>query len=161
MDVVDILYAKNKFGGSGGSNPNRVQVITGTMDDMPPAFVMWDDQNEFKNALLNGDAHAVITIDGTALGLPLITNNPVIYREDYDMLFTDIVVGIDSYFVMMWLVTKITGGTKPFQLIVMSDGVSIEVPTSEYANVFITLTIYWHPMPSNTVGQAKVGQAQV
>lgn len=31
MDVVDILYAKNKFGGSGGSNPNRVQVITGTL----------------------------------------------------------------------------------------------------------------------------------
>lgn len=156
----DVISARNLINGIeyvGGSNPNRVQVIQGTLEnifDNIPYYVLSD----FGNYLLNGTVSALITIDGTDLGYDLITI-PVYANVAYsNAIFAD---GV-SYYVGE------SGNVKPPVLSVVIQWVwqsffSLEVASvvtwanestvsvvdiKPYASqIPTTLTIYWHPMP--------------
>lgn len=168
MDVVDILYAKNKFGGSGGGNPNRVQVIEGTLAN--PLGEPTESLSIVVLALeiINGNASATLEFDyimnGDTLHLSSYLNGQIEVNPDYWVyrlyfMYNAISDSLNMGAFALWRYTIDEGFTLN-ALYAQDSGFVFDL--SENASLVpTTLTIYWHPMPSNTVGQAKVGQAQV
>lgn len=170
MDVVDILYAKNKFGGSGGGNPNRVQVIEADFS-LPTGSIDGASVNPdvLAAALASNNAHAILNVDASVLGFGVLSF-PLISLDDH-FTVASAEVAADSALGLNAIWDYTTSNAQHDWSLVQAYMLSLpggSYPTAtidditEYAAMFpTTLTIYWHPMPSNTVGQAKVGQAQV
>lgn len=139
MDVTDILYAKNKFGGGGGTSGNYVEVIEGTLANP------WGEVNipDFYNALYIGNANA--TLNAT-LGEQTVLMN---LRTELGYLvaayaLVDDTVSTSACAMAVWDWSNIPNITSA-RLLMGGDVTNL----IDMANaVPTTLTIYWHPMPS-------------
>lgn len=156
MSLFRELALAKGFSGGGG-NPNRVQTITGTLDD-PWGDVGFDALFEAlphyndDDTITARNATAIIKIDGTALGmgsakLPLrsydgglrkFINGDGISTWDYGFL-----AAVSSWEKDGIYEANIYTGSS-------QDWTYTKTDVEEYASVIpTTLTIIWHPLPDN------------
>lgn len=136
--------AKSISGGGGGGNPNRVEVIQGTLAN-PFGDV---DIVDLFDKMLNGNASANVEIDASALGLGIFP--PVLIGVDNYFycvgLSSSSVSTIGESFLINW--SRVTGSLDFAAMWPQGGGEGTDM--SPYASlVSTTLTIIWHPLPEN------------
>lgn len=142
MNPFDICLAKQLVGVSGGGNPNRVQTITGTLDD-PWGDV---DSNELGEALQSGNATAIIEADATALGFGIIMQ-PVQQTVEIHNLFSN-GANVDELSSSVIANTVEWGSTTGSILrFAIYDGGTVTDALAYASLVPTELTIIWHPLP--------------
>ena len=139
------LYAiAQNGGGGGGGNPNTVQTITGTLDD-PWGDVDFDELSE---ALQSGNATAIIEADATALGFGTITCYITGYFGGSPERNRNVISDGSP---------NAEGGTTAYSVSWTADEISVFTifAAGTYTNALdyatlvpTTLTIIWHPLPS-------------
>lgn len=152
MNINDFILAGKLAGsgGGGGGNPNSVQVIEGTGNNVLPNWNI-TEWNELTDAVANHNATVIVELDLSALGL----TNP--YSANYLSETTGIMYASDAGFYLgdnpsiteaaavtiVWGSDLVTLSSLAFY-----DGNTVTDLSSDYFSVIrTTLTIYWHPMP--------------
>lgn len=157
MNIEDILFAKALVA-RGSGNPNRVEVIEGTLDT---AFgnMSLTELEELHSAVDNGNASAIITMDLSSimggdyyLPLPLICGGA---GENFSIEYSYISNSeIASLYACWWLRYD---DSRPYLFTFedayqvsgrWEDSIEPQDITSYASLIPTTLTIYWHPMPS-------------
>lgn len=141
MNPFDICLAKQLVGESGGGNPNRVETITGTLNDP------WGDVDceELSEALQSNNATAIIEADATALGFGTIIQ-PV--QKTAETNFFSNGANIDELTssvlanALAWRET--TGNITRFAIYA---GGTFTDALAYASLVPTTMTIIWHPLP--------------
>lgn len=147
MSLKDILFAK---AAGGGGNPNRVEVIQGTLAE---PFGDFDKGEELYAAIDNGNASAKISLDLTALQMGLDSVWGWLYKgatnTHYYSFFTGgtefglegLSLGYD-----MAIFFPLDSEEQPGELRAQVGADYIVL--NEYASLIpTTLTIIWHPLP--------------
>lgn len=130
-----------KNSGGGGSNPNRVEVIQGTLAN-PFGGI---NVSELFLALSNGNASAKILIDASVIG---VENVPPVFITDNDEVGFVVTGGYGASevlyeaYIIIW--GPVTGNCS--MAVIYTGDVGSDILS--YASLIpTTLTIYWHPMP--------------
>ena len=129
----------------GGGNPNSVQVIEGTAEHF------WGDLDfdVLCNAIINGNASAIIVLDLTVLSLGSLKLSINASTTTSDRCAMDAMYAIGSAYN---LTNAARGYWEPSRdnyisfNMYASDGTGTDI-TSYAPQIPTTLTIYWHPMP--------------
>ena len=143
MDLFDIAVAKKLSGGSGGSNPNRVETITGTAMN-PFGDGNLDYYSNLANAIQNKTATVIVHMSterilGMDIDMYIDSMGTATFHGQYAFLPTDA-----NYMAFNAQWDKIN---ETYYLHAVSKASGF-VDGSEYASVIQTVTtIIWHPMP--------------
>ena len=126
---------RNHLGG--GSNPNRTQILTGTVADIWTQLSE-SDLGDIFHALQRGDATVILEMDTAGLGYGII------YQYLYYAFETSgsNEGGIANY--IRWM----DGDGTLVKAYVFQQGETLDMsPFADY--VAVTATILWHPMPGS------------
>ena len=152
MSLRDLLFAK----AGGGGNPNRVDVIQGTLAN-PFGSMTPDEVASLQADLRFGGASAILEVDGTPIGAALFSAAIFAYGAGEEIgAFLSFVEPTDvSCFAANWTIIFGDSGAESYSLddAAYISGTSEELtysPLNAYASSLpTTLTIYWHPMPDS------------
>lgn len=150
MNINDFILAGKLAGSSGsGGNPNSVQVITGTANNVLPN---WNNSewNALTVAVANHNATVIVELDLSAVGANPYSAN---FLSETTGIMFETYAGFDlngnpsineaNTAAIVWGSDLVT-----FASIIFYDGNTFtELATDYYSVIPTTLTIYWHPMP--------------
>lgn len=147
MSLKDLLFAK-AAGGGGGGNPNRVEVIQGTLDN---PFTGWTkaEYGEFLDAYYDGNASATMSVDATVIGY---AEADLVLEPFYvEPSFSFCTIGNDG---AIALTVSYFGNFEEIPLLATASGYTTAdgvIDFREYASLIpTTLTIIWHPLPDQS-----------
>lgn len=138
MDLFDVAIAK-KMSGGGGGNPNRVETITGTANDLGLSL---NKQMTLRDAIGQGEASATITLVSEQLGIymrcPLTTIGGNLSGSVANFADNSLATAYSA----SW--TYEDGLVK--KLVVYANG-TVTDGTAYASMITSTLNITWHPLP--------------
>lgn len=137
FDVTSYLLGRNSSGGGGGGNPNWVQKISGTAEDILTSNFTRDELQQLISDIHSGHASVILTVYADALGYGVFSSNV------YVNLYTG---GCDIDGAAYFIQWSVYSGEFLWAFFFDSGN---KIDLSGYASVIpVDITIYHHPMPT-------------
>lgn len=144
--------AAKSISGGGGGNPNRVDTITGTLQN--PFNMTPTEYADFVGALQEGGVSAVLAVDASILGFGIVDFQ--LYTPNFEYLEPNFIVlsmsdvAFESAGTVYYIGSITENDPIPFNSAAVYIADTLTPISKEDAAYFpTTLTIIWHPLPEN------------